>query len=73
VRVAHGVWHCLAAYMLHQSSDERLEAYLTKKVFAGQKSLTVVPDPLDVTGFAAFMERYERGLVIERAAVDFLR
>lgn len=70
-----GAWGMalLASYMLHQSIDEPLENYLTEKVFAGQKSLTITPDLADVAGFTAFMERYERGLAIERAAVDGLR
>ena len=33
----------------------------------------VAPGPRDVDGFNAFMERYKKGLVIERAAVDGLR
>jgi hypothetical protein len=33
----------------------------------------IAPDPRDVDGFAVFMERYKKGLIIERAAVDGLR
>lgn len=70
-----GAWGIalLAAYMLRKAANEPLEAYLSHKVFAGEKSVTIAPDPRDVEGFAAFMERYQRGLVIERAAVDGLR
>lgn len=70
-----GAWGIalLAAYMLRKAADEPLEAYLTNRVFAGEKSLTIAPDPRDVDGFATFMERYKQGLVIERAAVDGLR
>jgi sugar (pentulose or hexulose) kinase len=70
-----GAWGIalLAAYMLNKAADEPLEAYLSKKVFAGENSATIAPDPADVAGFAAFMERYKKGLVIERAAVDGLR
>jgi hypothetical protein len=50
-----------------------LEAYLSDKVFAGENGTTIAPDPVDVDGFAMFMERYKTGLVIERAAVDGLR
>jgi len=69
-----GAWGIalLAAYMLYKTGNEPLEAYLAEKVFAGQQSTTVAPDPRDVAGFAAFMERYKKGLVIERAAVDGL-
>jgi hypothetical protein len=59
--------------MLHKTKNEPLEAYLSDKVFAGQNSTTIAPDKRDVDGFTAFMERYKKGLVIERAAVDGLR
>jgi sugar (pentulose or hexulose) kinase len=69
-----GAWGMalLAAYMLHKSANEPLEAYLTDKVFASETATTIAPDPKDVAGFAAFMERYQKGLEIERAAVEGL-
>ncbi len=70
-----GAWGIalLASYMLHKATNESLEAYLSNKVFAGEKGTTIAPDPKDVDGFTAFMERYKKGLTIERAAVDGLR
>jgi sugar (pentulose or hexulose) kinase len=70
-----GAWGSalLAAYMLHKTMHESLEAYLSTKVFVGQMSSTVAPDEKDVDGFTAFMERYKKGLVIERVAVDTLK
>jgi sugar (pentulose or hexulose) kinase len=70
-----GAWGIalLASYMLHKAEDEPLEDYLSGRVFAGEKGTTISPDPRDVDGFTAFMERYKKGLVIERAAVDGLR
>jgi sugar (pentulose or hexulose) kinase len=70
-----GAWGIalLASYMLHKAENEPLEAYLSEKVFAGENGTTIAPDQADVEGFATFMERYKRGLVIERAAVDGLR
>ena len=70
-----GAWGIalLASYRLHKSTNEPLEAYLSNKVFAGENGTTIAPDQADVDGFAAFMERYKKGLVIERAAVDALR
>lgn len=70
-----GAWGMalLAAYMLHKSENEPLDAYLTGKVFASEKATTLAPDPVDVAGFGAFMERYQHGLPIERAAVDSLK
>ena len=70
-----GAWGMalLTAYMLHKAPNESLEAYLSDKVFAGEKGSTIAPDQADVNGFATFMERYKKGLGIERAAVDGLR
>src|SRR4051794_1359853 len=63
----------LAAYMLHKATNAPLETYLSTTVFAGEHGTTMAPDPADVDGFTAFMERYKKGLIIERAAVDALR
>jgi sugar (pentulose or hexulose) kinase len=70
-----GAWGIalLASYMLHKATNEPLETYLSNKAFVGEKGITTAPDPADVAGFTAFMERYKKGLVIERAAVDALR
>jgi sugar (pentulose or hexulose) kinase len=70
-----GAWGIalLASYMLHKAENEPLEAYLSNKVFAGENGTTIAPDQGDVEGFTAFMERYQKGLVIERAAVAGLR
>ncbi|HSL29808.1 MAG TPA: FGGY-family carbohydrate kinase [Anaerolineales bacterium] len=70
-----GAWGIalLASYMLHRVENEPLEAYLSDRVFAGEKGSTLAPDLHDVEGFTAFMERYKKGLVIERAAVEALR
>jgi len=70
-----GAWGIalLAAYMLLKTKNETLEAYLSKKVFAGENGMTIAPDPGDVAGFTEFMARYRKGLVIERAAVDALK
>ena len=69
-----GAWGIalLASYMLNKAG-EPLEAYLSDKVFAGGDAVTIAPDQKDVDGFAVFMERYKKGLGIERAAVDGLR
>ncbi len=69
-----GAWGIalLAAYMFHKGPNEPLESYLANKVFAGEQGTTIAPDPADVDGFTAFMERYKKGLIIERTAVDAL-
>jgi sugar (pentulose or hexulose) kinase len=70
-----GAWGIalLAYYMIFKAENEPLEVYLSNRVFAGEKGTTIAPDRADVDGFAAFMERYKKGLAIERAAVDGLR
>ena len=70
-----GAWGIalLAAYMLNKSMNQPLEAYLSDNVFANEKGSTIAPDAKDVAGFTTFMERYKKGLGIERAAVDELR
>lgn len=67
-----GAWGIavLASYMINKDTEETLDDYLTNKVFAGQKEVTVTPDAKDVEGFNQFIERYRNGLVIEKAAVD---
>ena len=70
-----GAWGIavIASYMLNKEMNEPLEAYLSNKVFAGETGTTVDPDQMDVDGFAVFMDRYKKGLVIERTAVEALR
>ena len=63
----------LATYMLHKAKNESLETYLSDKVFSEETGMTIAPDSKDIDGFTAFMERYKKGLIIERAAVDALR
>jgi sugar (pentulose or hexulose) kinase len=67
-----GAWGIalLAGYMQEKEDGESLEDYLNNRIFAGQTGSQVEPDPADVEGFRAFMERYKVGLAIERAAVD---
>jgi sugar (pentulose or hexulose) kinase len=70
-----GAWGIalLASYLLHRKEKEPLETYLSNKVFAADNSTTIAPDQRDVQGFATFMERYKKGLSIERTAVDTLK
>ena len=69
-----GAWGIavLASYMQNKAEGESLADYLEEKVFAGAKGVTLKPDAEDVKGFEAFMERYNSGLAIERAAVERL-
>ncbi len=69
-----GAWGIalLASYMLHREEGETLAEYLSRRVFADTESVTVKPKPSDVAGFEAFMERYTKGLAIEKAAIESL-
>ncbi|MEJ3405594.1 FGGY-family carbohydrate kinase [Rathayibacter sp. YIM 133350] len=49
-----------------------LKTYLEKHVFRDARFDTVDPDPADVAGFAAFLDRYRAGLAAESAAVQAL-
>ncbi|HEX2858447.1 MAG TPA: FGGY-family carbohydrate kinase [Propionibacteriaceae bacterium] len=67
-----GAWGIavLAAFTRDRAGAASLGDYLTGTVFAGARLETVQPDRGDVEGFDRFMERFTRGLAIERAAVD---
>lgn len=69
-----GAWGIalLASYMIHKENGETLDAFLNRAVFAGEKGSRIEPDAADVAGFDTFIERYTKGLPIERAAIDFL-
>ncbi|MFN2299908.1 MAG: FGGY-family carbohydrate kinase, partial [Anaerolineales bacterium] len=69
-----GAWGMalLAAFSIRKAAEETLEAYLGGKVFAGKQGSTIAPDPQDVAGFSAFMERYREGLAVEKAAIAHL-
>lgn len=68
-----GAWGIalLASYRMRANRDQSLPEFLAP-VFAGSMGVAVQPDPQDVEGFNRFFERYHKGLVIERAAVEAL-
>ena len=59
----------LAAYLVNKSKSEQLSDYLTTRVFQGAKSVTVSASEQEAAGFTAFMEAYNKSLVVEQAAV----
>ena len=67
-----GAWGMavLAAFVTGGSPDQSLADYLDTAVFPGASLQTVEPDPVDVAGFEAFLQRYVAALPVERAAVD---
>ncbi|MGP7815315.1 xylulokinase [Glutamicibacter soli] len=68
-----GAWGIavLAAYRLARAEQPQLELsdYLADRVFAGAAVNTVLPDPTDVAGYAAYLRAYVDGLSVERAAI----
>jgi sugar (pentulose or hexulose) kinase len=66
-----GAWGIavLAAFAAAHAPEQSLADYLDTTVFAGTSLQTAQPDPDDVAGFDAFMQRYVAGLPVERAAV----
>ena len=70
-----GAWGIalLASYMKNKAEGESLSAYLSDKVFAGETGSEMQPVAEDVAGFEAFIERYNAGFPIERAAIDSLK
>ena len=62
----------LGAYMLWKDEGESLPDFLDNKVFASAKSVTLMADPADVEGFAAFLARYRKALPLERTATEVL-
>ncbi len=69
-----GAWGIaiLASYMRNRESAETLDSYLETKVFAGQAGEEIAPDEADLESMRIFMERYKKGMEIERAAVKAL-
>jgi sugar (pentulose or hexulose) kinase len=67
-----GAWGIavLADYLAHAHMP--LGEYLETRVFADASTTVADPDPRDAAGFAAYLERYRRGLAVEAAAVAAL-
>jgi len=65
-----GAWGIavLASYLAEASTLD-LTAYLRERVFASATVNVSAPEPVDVTGFAHYLDRYRAGLAIERAAI----
>ncbi|MCR6689164.1 FGGY-family carbohydrate kinase [Cellulomonas sp.] len=68
-----GAWGIavLASY-LGAAHEQDLGTYLSTRIFARAQVDVVEPDPHDVQGYAAYLDRYVAGLAVERAAADAL-
>ena len=62
----------LASYRLNRGEGERLEDFLSNRVFAGASGSTVQPDPACVEGFNTYIRRYRALLKVEKTAVSVL-
>jgi sugar (pentulose or hexulose) kinase len=68
-----GAWGmALLADFLRDERHDRLSDYLASEIFQKAEITTSTPQPDDVSGFDAYMERHRRGLDIERAAIQAL-
>ena len=70
-----GAWGIalLAGYLADKKEGQSLADYLENVVFEGNTGSSIDPDPEDVKGFEIFMDRYRKGLPIERASIDTLQ
>jgi len=70
-----GAWGIalLAAYLLNKKDGDTLERFLDEQVFQSSKGTVVQPDQRESESFAKFMEQYQAGLAVERAAIDSLK
>ena len=68
-----GAWGIavLASYLAH-ADTRTLGEYLDGEVFASASLAVADPDPSDVAGFTAYLDRYRAGLAIEAAATTAL-
>ncbi len=69
-----GAWGMalLAAYMKEAEKGNSLENYLDNIIFADAKVSVIEPNSSDVKGYEKFIENYKKGLVIEKAAVEYM-
>lgn len=69
-----GAWGIalLAAFMRQRQKDDKLEAFLSERVFNNATGITIMPRREDVRGFNKYLERYKNGFDIERTAVQNL-
>ncbi len=66
-----GAWGIavLAAYLADKREGEKLEDYLEQRIFSEMSGTTLEATPEEVEGFETFIERYKKGLDIERSAI----
>ncbi|MDR3314245.1 MAG: ATPase [Oscillospiraceae bacterium] len=68
-----GAWGIalLAGFLQYKKTQTAtLEDYLAQRIFAQAGGTVAAPEPSDVQGFTAYLERYQAALAVERAAVE---
>ncbi|XYG86176.1 FGGY-family carbohydrate kinase [Heyndrickxia coagulans] len=67
-----GAWGMavLAVYAKSGNGKQSLEDFLDQNVFTHPESMTLSPEPEGVSGYEAFIKRYEAGLPVESMAVQ---
>lgn len=63
----------LAAYRKNKKDGQTLSRYLDEAVFHDEQCTLCEPDPTDVQGFSAFIERYQKCICVEQEAVKALK
>lgn len=66
-----GAWGMavLAVFAKHGNDRQSLEDFLDQEVFANPESMTLSPEPEGVSGYEAFIKKYQEGLPIESMAI----
>ncbi len=69
-----GAWGIalLAAFVVNNRKGQSLPEWLDESVFLGDAGVEIKPTRADVEGFNTYIERYMRGLEVEKAAVEAL-
>ncbi len=60
----------LTAFRVKRDAGETLESYLDNRVFAEARRDVIAPCEEGVKGFQTYLQRFERALLVERAAVN---
>ncbi len=70
-----GAWGIalLARFLVDNPDNDSLEDYLSNRVFKDNSGETAFPDINDVNSFNSFMERYKKGLAVEKSAIEALK
>ena len=63
----------LTSFMVNKKDGERLEDFLSKKVFAGMNGVVMSPDKDDVKGFDDYIETYKKAILSQKSICEALK